>query len=262
MSLDERDYMRPKAEYWGVGRRSVRGWLARNSWAPVWLLMLAMVAGTWAALHFRPGNGLRLLPDKVAASRPDTAPAAHPSADLRPPRVSARQLRQPAATAAAASTPPAQAASPEPVSPLPAVEIRSTTIVYRCKQGNQISFSDSPDCPGGKASTLSIDVPQPSLREVADAPPLSANDRARQAAADAQAVAQAAAPDQAAANEQAQARARQLQQSATRQAECGALEQRIQTLDSMARQPQGGQSMDMIRVDREAARARQAALKC
>ena len=45
-------------------------------------------------------------------------------------------------------------------------------------------------------------------------------------------------------------------------AECTALEERIKYLDSLARQPQSGQTQDWIRGERDKARSRQFSLKC
>jgi hypothetical protein len=45
-------------------------------------------------------------------------------------------------------------------------------------------------------------------------------------------------------------------------AECKALDARVEQLDAMARQPQSGQMQDWIRGEREAARSRQFALRC
>lgn len=49
---------------------------------------------------------------------------------------------------------------------------------------------------------------------------------------------------------------------ATRSTECSALEAHIVQLDAMARQPQSGATQDWIRSERQAARSRQAALRC
>ena len=49
---------------------------------------------------------------------------------------------------------------------------------------------------------------------------------------------------------------------AVMKAECMALEERIKYLDSLARQPQSGQTQDWIRGERDKARSRQFSLKC
>ena len=49
---------------------------------------------------------------------------------------------------------------------------------------------------------------------------------------------------------------------AAMKAECNALEERIKYLDSMARQPQSGQTQDWIRDERKKARDRQARIPC
>lgn len=49
---------------------------------------------------------------------------------------------------------------------------------------------------------------------------------------------------------------------AVMKAECNALEERVKHLDSMARQPQNGQTQDWIRDERKKARDRQARIPC
>lgn len=49
---------------------------------------------------------------------------------------------------------------------------------------------------------------------------------------------------------------------AGRPGECNMLEAHIQQLDEMARQPQSGSTQDRIRIERQTARSRQAALRC
>jgi hypothetical protein len=116
--------------------------------------------------------------------------------------------------------------------------------VFKCVRNGVVSYSGSADCTGGKESSMTID-PGPEPAPVARRPAPAPFTTTRVERPGSVTVTTTNVPH-----------------ADTRRIECDALDQEIIAIDNAAKQPQGPQTQDMLREQRQRARSRQFSLHC
>ena len=120
--------------------------------------------------------------------------------------------------------------------------------VFKCVRNGAVTYSGSADCAGGKASSMTIDpgpepAPAPVTRRPAPPPVPFTTTRVDRPGS-------------------VTITTTNVPHADTKRIECDALDQEIVAIDNAARQPQGPQTQDILRQQRQRARSRQFSLHC